>query len=343
MNRRLRGMVCAAFWLSVVAAGQTSGKLTVSPAAMTFSYTIGSTTLPNAQTLQVQSSPSGLNFTVATSGSPFNAAWLLVSASSGKAAASLKVQVNPTGLPAGAYGGTITVTAVSGTATLTQNVIVTLKVLSAPSTVTATPTSLNFTYVTGSPVPSTSLSSAFVLSSSGGPLSATVSVKGANWLTIAPSGNISLIGLLNTVSVTVDPTGLVPKVYSGTIAISAPAAVNKTVNVAVTLTVDAATPTVTSTWPAGVIQGSGTTVITVAGSAYYASSTVAVSGFTPEAVVTVDDGATTASEPLLIPVYQSTANGLRLAVASPLPNGTAGTVYSQSLSAAEALVPTRTP
>jgi uncharacterized protein (TIGR03437 family) len=329
--QRLMGPACAAVCLCAAAFGQ---KLTVSPAAMTFSYTLGSAALPNAQIMQVQSSPSGLNFTVAISGSPFNAAWLLVSASSGKAAASLKVEVNPTGLAAGSYAGTITVTAMSGATMLTQNVAVTLKVSSAPSTLTATPTSLNFSYVTGSPVPSASLSSAFVLSSSGGPLSATVSVKGASWLTVTPTGNISLIGLLNTVSVTVDPTGLAPKVYAATITISAPAAVNKTTTVAVTLTVNAATPTITGTWPAGVIQGSGPTVVTVSGSSYYASSTVAVTGFTPEATVTVDDGMTTASIPLLIPVYQSTATGLRLAVASPLPNGSVGTAYSQPLSAA---------
>src|SRR5207249_7522456 len=75
--------------------------ITTSLAAMTFQYQLSAATLPAAQTIQILSAPVGLRFTVAVAGAPFNAAWLLVSASSGKAPAPLKVQVNPTGLAAG--------------------------------------------------------------------------------------------------------------------------------------------------------------------------------------------------------------------------------------------------
>src|SRR6266576_4879219 len=64
--------------------------ITTSIAAMTFQYQIGAATLPPAQTMQILSSPVGLNFTVAVGGAPFNAAWLLVSTSIGKAPAPLK-------------------------------------------------------------------------------------------------------------------------------------------------------------------------------------------------------------------------------------------------------------
>lgn len=313
--------------------------ITATPAALQFSYQTGAAALPAAQTLQVQSTPAGANFTVAISGAPFNAAWLLVSATTGVSPASLKVQVNPTGLAAGSYAGTITVSAtIAGTA-VTQNVAVALAVSTPAPTVSATPSTLNFTYVTGSPIPSPSLSSAFVLSSSGAALSATVGVTGANWLTVSPTGNVSLIGLLNTISVSVNPTGLAPKTYTAAITISAPAATNKTVTVNVTLTVDAAPPTITGTWPAGVIQGSGAAEVTINGSSYYTNSTVAASGFTPASTITVTDGTSTTSQTFYIPAYRPASTALRLAAGSPLPSGVMGTAYSQLLAAAGGTAP----
>ena len=53
--------------------GQPS-PITLNPAALSFTSQAGSATLPAAQTMQVQSVPAGINFTVSVSGSPFNAA-----------------------------------------------------------------------------------------------------------------------------------------------------------------------------------------------------------------------------------------------------------------------------
>jgi uncharacterized protein (TIGR03437 family) len=284
--------------------------------------------------LQVQTTPAGTAFTAAVSGAEFNAAWLLLSASGGLGPSSIKVQVNPTGLPAGSYSGTITLAATIGGSPVTQAVAATLNVSTAPPTITATPSSLNFTYVTGSPIPSSSLTSEFVLSSNGAALPATVSITGANWLTISPTGNVSLVGLLNTITVTVNPTGLAPKTYTATITIAAPGATDKSLSVAVILTVNAATPTISGTWPTGLIQGSGASEVTLDGSSYYSSSTVAATGFTPASTVTVTDGTNTTSQTVYIPVYQSSSTALRLGVASPLPAGVVGTAYAQALSAA---------
>jgi len=315
------------------ARAQTNG-ITLSPAAFTINYQLGSATLPAAQTMQVQTTPKGLNFSLAISGAPFNAAWLLISATSGVSPGSIKIQTNPTGLAAGSYGGVITVTASSGGTVYTQTASVTLLVGSPAPTISATPATLSFSYTTGNPIPAPSLTSNFILSSSGTALPATVSVSGATWLTVAPTGNISLVGLLNTLSVTVNPTGLTPKVYTGTIKISAPNATNKTLSVTVTLTVNAAVPTITSTWPQGVIQGTGQSIVTLDGTGYFSNSTVAASGFTPASTVTVTDGTNTVSGTFLIPVYQSTSTVLRLAVASPLPSGIVAVPYSQPLAAA---------
>ncbi len=323
-------VVCSA---AAVWAQATNG-VTLAPTAMTVNYQIGTAALPATQTLQVTTLPKAINFTVAISGAPFNAAWLLVSQSAGTSPASIKVETNPTGLAAGTYVGTITVTAVSGVNTYTAFTVVTLLVASAPAAITATPAALNLSYTTGGPIPSASLASAFILSSSGAPLSATLSVSGATWLTVQPSGQISLIGLLNTITVTANPIGLAPKVYTGTIKISAPQATNKTLSLTVTLTVNAQVPTVTTVWPPGVIQGSPQTMATVDGNGYFSTSTVGVSGFTPASTVTVTDGTSTVSQTFLIPVYAPTATGLRLGVSSPLPSGAVGTAYSQNLAAA---------
>jgi uncharacterized protein (TIGR03437 family) len=312
---------------------QSSSGITLSPSAMTIGYQIGAPTLPAAQALSVQTAPAGLNFTVAISGSPFNAAWLLVSANVGTSPATLKVEVNPTGLPAGSYMGTLTFTAVYGATTYTKTVAVTLAVASAPAAISANPASLAFTYVTGASLSSPTLTSAFVLSSTGGAMPATLSVSGATWLNLTPSGDITLLGLLNTISVTVNPTGLTPKVYTGAIKVSAPNATNKTLSIVVTLTVNAAVPTTTSTWPVGAMQGSPATIVTVNGGGFFANSSVDESGFTPASTITVTDGINTTSSTFFIPVYQA-VNVLRLAVGSPLPSGMVGTAYSQPLAAA---------
>jgi trimeric autotransporter adhesin len=336
-----RTILALAIGISMVppALDAAANGITATPAALVFAYQIGATALPVAQTLQVQTTPAGTNFTIAISGAPFNAAWLLVSAAAGVSPASLKVQVNPTGLPAGSYAGTITCSATIAGSPAAQNVAVTLNVSTAAPTVSATPSTLNFTYVTGAPIPSLSLASAFILSSTGAALSATVSVTGATWLTVSPTGNVSLIGLLNTIAVSVNPTGLAPKTYSAAITIAAPAATDKTVTVNVTLTVDAAPPTITGTWPTGVIQGSGASAITIDGSSYYASSTVAASGFTPASAITVTDGTSTTSQTFYIPAYQPASTALRLAEGSPLPSGIVGTAYTQPLAGAGGTAP----
>ncbi len=324
----------AALLLGATAAWGQTNPIVLNPAALQFTFQIGSTKLPGAQTMQVQSTPAGANFTVTVSGSPFNAAWLLVSGSSGKAPTPLKIEVNPTGLSAGTYSGTITISATINAQAVTQSATVTLAISTPSPMVTATPASLSFSYTTGGPIPAPSLASAFLLSSSGAPLTATVTVKGATWLTATPSGSVSIVGLLNTISVKVDPTGLAPKIYTGQITINAPGATNQTLTLAVTLTVNAATPVITGTWPPGVIEGSAATIATVEGSSFFSNTTAKATGFTPAATVTVTDGTSTATETFYIPVYASAATVLRLAVASPLPNGTVGTVYGISLAAA---------
>lgn len=275
-------------------------------------------------------------FTLAVSGSPANGAWVLTSLSAGKTPQAVKVQVNPTGLPAGSYSATITITG-TGTPVPTKSVPVTLLVTTPAPTLTANPASLSINYVTGTPANAPSLSKVVVVASNGGAVSATLSVSGATWLKASPTGTINLAGLLNTITVVADPRGLAPKTYTATIKLAAPNAATKTLDIPVTLNVQAAPPALSGTWPTGVIQQSPASIVSVTGSSLFSTTTASVSGFSPNFKVTVTDSASaTATEVFNIPVYANApgATRLRIDMATPLPAATVGSGYLQTLNAA---------
>lgn len=323
-------------WMLVVGIGVTplaAQTLTTNNANMRFTATVGSTTLPQAQSVSVQSAPPGQSFTVNISGpAPHFAGWLLVSASSGRAPQTLSVQVNPTGLAAGTYTGTITLTATTGTPPPSTTVNVTLTVGTPPPAITVSPTALTFNYTTSLPVAGNpALTNTFILSNTGAATAATLSVQSAPWLRVTPTGNITLAGLFNSISVTVDPTGLTPRSYTANIQIKSTNTSNPTLTIPVTLNVVAAVPSITSTWPLGVIQQSATSFVTLYGGNYFANSTVAATGFTTEATITATEGTTSASESFYIPVYSSTATGLRIPMGSPFPAGTVGAALTPAI------------
>jgi hypothetical protein len=314
------------------ARAQVPNTITAAPVALTFQYQVGAATLPVSQTLQVTSVPTGAAFTATVTGAPFNGAWLLLSASSGTAPATLKVQVNPTGLSAGSYSGLVTITEIAAAPAPTKAIPITLIVSSPPPTLVASPAALNFSYTVGNPIPDPTLTAPFVLASAGSPLSATIGTAATPWLKVSPTGSISLAGLLDLVTVTVNPSGLLPKVYTATVTITAPGAANKTLALVVTLTVNAAVPQTTGTFPAGLIQGSAQSIVTLLGSGFYAKTTVAATGFAPAATVTLNDAVgTSATEAIVIPAYAPSSTILHFALASTLPSGVQGAFYGQPL------------
>ena len=300
---------------------QTAPALTADKATIAFTHTIGAAKLPAAQTINAKSTPAGLNFSAAITGpAPHAGAWLLPSVYAGRTPQAMSLQVNPTGLAAGTYTATLTLSATSGATNLTSTVTVTLVVGTPAASITTNPTTLAFTYITGQPIAGNpALSKTFVLSNTGSALPAAVSVTGAAWLKVTPTGNITLVGLLNTITATADPTGLAPKTYTATIKIDSKLAATPTVSVAVTLTVQASPPTTGLTWPAGAIQQSAVTVVTLNGTDFFSTSTAAVAGFTSAATITVTDGVNATTETLYIPAYAATNAGLRIAMGSPLP------------------------
>jgi uncharacterized protein (TIGR03437 family) len=311
-------------------AAQVTSVLTVTSNTLRFTATTGSSSLPAAQSLTVQSTPIGLGFTIATSGpAPHNGAWLLTSVNSGRAPQTLSVQVNPTGLAAGSYTATITLTATSGIPAPTATINVSLTVGTPPPTITVSPTALVFNYLTGQPIAGNSaLSSTFILSNTGSATAATLSLQSTPWLRINPTGNITLAGLFNSISVAVDPTGLPPRSYSTNITIRSTAAANPTLTVPVTMNIIASPPIVENTWPLGVIAQSPQSIATLNGQNFFSNSTVTATGFTSEATITVSDGTNSSTESFFLPVYGPTATHLRINMGSPLPGGVVGVPYS---------------
>jgi uncharacterized protein (TIGR03437 family) len=91
---------------------QATPALAISPQALTFNYSVGSSA-PAAQTVSITNAGAGtLTFTAAASSSPY---WLAVSPSSGSTPGTLSISVNPANLAAGTYTAAVLVTAAGAT------------------------------------------------------------------------------------------------------------------------------------------------------------------------------------------------------------------------------------
>jgi uncharacterized protein (TIGR03437 family) len=245
--------------------------LSATPASLTFTYQLGAATgLPTAQSLAVKTSGStSQSFTVAT---PSADEWLTVTPSKAATPATLKVYVNPTTLTAGSYTSSITLSP-PGSTVLTVTVTLTVK---APAPVLqVTPTSVAQTLPSGAdPVTAT-----INLSSTGSPLAFAVAPSGGSWLAVTPVSGLALASPPVGLKATLIAADLAPGSYKGTINITSGATGAKPIAVAVSLTVTAATPFVTSVWPARVNTGAGATTVTIMGAGFYVKS-VAKAGST---------------------------------------------------------------
>ena len=247
--------------------------VTATPAAVTFTYQAGATTLPAAQAVSVKPSAGTPAYSVAVTpvNPPSNALWLTVSPLSGNLPATLSVRVNPTTMPVGAYSATVAVT-VTGV-TNPVNITVNLNVTAAPSSLTVSPGTLTFTY------PSATLSQTLTLSTNGAPISYTAT-SGSAWLTVL-NGSGSGVGVVLpgdpvALTVTVNAASLVPQaaVYVGkiTIVASGAAVTAKSQNVTVNLTVNSSTPTISTIWPSSLPVNGGDSTVTVVGTNFFSGS-----------------------------------------------------------------------
>lgn len=212
--------------------------LTVSPSSLSFSFQIGGAT-PASKTVALGSSGFPLSFTAAAS-TTGGGNWLSVTPANGTTPATLTANVNPAGLSPGAYNGAITITSAQASNS-PVTVPVTFTVTAAPN-LTATPASLSFAFQQGGTPPG---SRTIAVGSSGSALTFTAAastMNGGNWLSVTPSGGTTPANL----TVSVNPAGLTPAVYNGTITISSAGAGNSPLTVSVTFTVTAA-PTISAT------------------------------------------------------------------------------------------------
>ena len=289
--------------------------IALTPATLNFKYQTGAA-LPASQTLQIKSTGVPLNFTISTTGPlPYSAQWLSVSANSGATAATIKVYVNPTGLPSGSYSGTISINSPAA-ATPIQNFPVTLDVGDAPATLIASTGSLTYSFVTGGAAP---LSQAVVLMTTGGALTASITVSGGAWLKASPSGSIALVGLPGAITVTVDPTGLAPNSYTGKIVFASGTSANKSVTVNVTLNVTAGVPSIQAggVWPPGTLVTSPATIVTLTGANFFSTSVASIGTVAGTVALTTTVLSATTMLVTIPATLMITAGNLAITIATP--------------------------
>jgi|GEM_PF-1924206 len=184
-----------------------ASSLSVAPTSLSFSAAAGSTTVLR-QSLSVTAG-SRTRFTVSAAGQSNGRVWLSVAPTGTLATPqTLTVSVNPSGLTAGTYSGTISIT--SNNRTLT--VPVTLALASATRTLTLNPTSLAFTATAGgaSPAPQS-------IGVSASPNTTfTVTKSAAAWLGVTPTSGTTPA----TLTVSANASGLAAGTYTGTIGVT---------------------------------------------------------------------------------------------------------------------------
>jgi hypothetical protein len=202
--------------------------LTLSPTSLNYSYQI-SGTAPAAQNVKVTSTGAALNYAVTTSGG----SWLSASPATATSPGTEIVSVDPTGLSAGTYNGTVSVSS-TGAANSPQVVAVTLTVTNATlPNLKLSPASLTYSYQIGGSVPVAQNLAVTSTSTVLGYIVTPFTTLGGNWLTATPANGTTpgseLVGI--------NPSGLTVGTYTGTVSVAAIGAGNSPQSVPVTLTV----------------------------------------------------------------------------------------------------------
>jgi uncharacterized protein (TIGR03437 family) len=207
----------AAFSMTI--GGGTSGGgggpviLLASPTQLTFTLQAGTAT-PSSQAVAISPQSGTPQFTAqahAITASSYN--WLNVTPGSATAPSNVTVTVSAGALPPGTYTGAIAVLPANGSGPQV-NVPVTVRILPPPA-LTVTPTTLFFLYQQGSaPAGSQTLS----VGSSGAPFdfnASTATESGGNWLFLTPVNGSTPASL----TISVNPIGLAPGSYKGSVTI----------------------------------------------------------------------------------------------------------------------------
>jgi hypothetical protein len=200
---------------------------TVTPSVVNFGAPAGSFT-PITQQVQIGANPAGaIQFTALS-----NQAWLTVTPSSGATPTALAVTLNPAPLAAGVYAATITLTATQAQA---APVAIPVNVVIGPAaTVVVSPAAVTLSVLRGDSPKSATLT--VTTSAPSTPVSAEVrTANGGNWLAVNPPSGFASPTL--NFSLILDPTGLAPGSYTGSVVLSAANTVNSPITVPVTMNV----------------------------------------------------------------------------------------------------------
>ncbi|MEO7142983.1 MAG: hypothetical protein ABI165_05710, partial [Bryobacteraceae bacterium] len=206
--------------------------LSATPGALTFNYQT-TQALPAAQTLSIASTSAVLQYTDAANPNACGGSttWLTLNQTSGTTPGSLGVSVNPTGIAAPqSCTGAVSVAAPGSGNSL--SIPVTFNISATPL-LNVTPLALSFTVPSGT-APSASQSVAFTATDNSAGLAFTA-ITNTSWIVFSPNTAATPYNL----PVRVDPTGLTPGNYSGTITVTSTTGLpaGQSVTIAVSLTV----------------------------------------------------------------------------------------------------------
>lgn len=266
------------FWLASMLWGAPTIKVTPSVLSFTFVQGVG---VPTAsQTLSVAAVANGQM--IAFAANPPSSPWLTVTPEIGRTTLVIRVTVNITSLIIGTYTDQLTIVPTEGTNREPVSIPVRLTIQAPPSNIVVSAATFDFTSRLGDNVAIPPLP--VMLSSTGGLLPFSVSTRGTAWLTATPTTGSVFPGFRTPIQLAVNPAGLAPGAYSGTVTINTPTAVTKTSTVTVRLTVQPGVPEITSVWPASLPARSPTSLLTIRGVRFFPGSTAKVNN---EPVLTV--------------------------------------------------------
>jgi uncharacterized protein (TIGR03437 family) len=312
---RILGLALAAL-IAGRAWAASSTSITVSPASVTFTYQVGSATMPASSKVTVTLPTGTPSSTVVVAQETSTPAWLVVTPASGYSPLALTLTANPTGLPPGNYPASIAISTTPATMTLT--IPVTLVVSNPPSSLVVISPSSNYTSATSSsngtltfafttggtwpafPATDPTTSSEIDVASNGGTIPFTVTAAAASgtgkgssstpvWVRVGPAGStpsglttsgVALSGSYVPITVLLDQTtveALLPGSYGATITIAPTVPGSASFLISVNLVVSAGPPALTSIYPAVIVQDPAVSpLITITGQNFFATSVVTI-------------------------------------------------------------------
>ncbi len=201
---------------SVAVVLNVQAQFTASPSAVSFVYSAGDTGARTTQGISIFSNPNGIPVTASAAAS--GAGWLSVSGPAASATpSSVVVSVNPSGLIAGTYTSSVTI---SSALAASISVPVSLIVVNAAPKLSVAPATQSFTLNQGS---GAAAGQVMISNAGGGTLqySAQASAGQGNWRMLSGAGSgTATPSTPGSLGFAVNPAGLMPGQYTGQIVVT---------------------------------------------------------------------------------------------------------------------------